>query len=138
MKMTCSSTTGYPVVGMQHDGKMFLRSVHRLVTEAFIGPCPPGMEVRHGPGGRKDASLENLSYGTPKQNQLEDRARDHTTNRGERCGTAKLSWEAVQELKARRLLGEPVAVLATDYGINPSTVSKIAKGKRWAYPPEAW
>lgn len=27
--------------------------VHRLVLEAFVGPCPPGMECRHLDGDRK-------------------------------------------------------------------------------------
>lgn len=42
--------------------------VHRLVLEAFVGPCPPGMEARHlsgDPGGNR---LENLEWGTPSEN----------------------------------------------------------------------
>lgn len=139
MTVSPSKTNGYLVVGMQRNGKMHMRSVHRLVLEAWRGACPPGMESLHGPGGRLDASLSNLAWGTPKKNQLVDRARDHTTNRGEKCGTHKLTYERMLELKRRRSeLHEPVAALAAEFGINPSTVSKIANGKRWAYPPEEW
>jgi hypothetical protein len=38
--------------------------VHRLVLEAFVGPCPPGMEACHGIGGREDNRLTNLRWDT--------------------------------------------------------------------------
>lgn len=138
--MACGvGSHGYRQVGLVRPGeKLKMLRVHRLVLEAFVGPCPLGCESLHGKGGRADASLENLSWGTPKQNQAEDRARDHTTNRGEKCGNAKLTYEQILELRERREAGEKVHVLAAYFGINPSTVSKIVKGKRWQYPPEEW
>ena len=55
--------------------------VHRLVLEAFIGPCPPGMECRHfpdrNPGNNR---LENLRWGTRQENM--DDKRIHGTIRG--------------------------------------------------------
>lgn len=51
------------------------RYVHQLVAEAFIGPCPPGQEVRHGPNGKLDNRASQLCYGTHKENG-EDRVRD--------------------------------------------------------------
>lgn len=53
--------------------------LHRLVAEAFIGPCPDGQEVRHGPNGLTDNSIFNLSYGTRQDNNL-DKRRDGTHN----------------------------------------------------------
>jgi hypothetical protein len=38
---------GYPQVNLLFYGKTFTRRVHRLVAEAFLGPCPIGQEVRH-------------------------------------------------------------------------------------------
>lgn len=43
--------------------------VHRLVLEAFVGPCPEGMECRHGDGDPGNNALTNLSWGTPEQNR---------------------------------------------------------------------
>ena len=51
------------------------RQVHRLVLEAFVGPCPPGMEACHGPAGLMDNSLSNLRWGTWSENAY-DRVRD--------------------------------------------------------------
>jgi HNH endonuclease/NUMOD4 motif len=43
-------------------------TVHRLVAAAFIGPCPPGQEVRHLDGDRTNCVLVNLAYGTHSDN----------------------------------------------------------------------
>jgi hypothetical protein len=139
--MACGlNREGYPQVGLCHRGDKRSKTfrVHRLVLEAFVGKCPDGMEALHGQGGRADARLDNLSWGTPKKNQGEDRARDHTTNRGEKCGSSKLTWDQIQELKAKREAGAKVVELGEEYGINPSTVSKICKGKRWQHGPSEW
>lgn len=42
--------------------------VHRLVAAAFIGPCPPGMEVRHLDGDYLHNASTNLAYGTHARN----------------------------------------------------------------------
>lgn len=53
------------------------RTVHSLVAEAFIGPRPPGMEVRHENGHPSDCCVTNLKYGTRSQN-AEDSKRHGT------------------------------------------------------------
>ena len=42
--------------------------IHQLVAEAFIGPRPPGQEVRHLDGRRDNSVRVNLAYGTISQN----------------------------------------------------------------------
>lgn len=42
--------------------------VHRLVCEAFKGPCPEGMECRHLNGINTDNRAENLEWGTHGEN----------------------------------------------------------------------
>lgn len=42
--------------------------VHRLVCEAFHGPCPPGMEVLHDDEDGLNNRPENLRWGTRKEN----------------------------------------------------------------------
>ncbi len=41
---------------------------HRLVAEAFHGPCPDGMQVCHINCIKHDNRIENLKYGTPSEN----------------------------------------------------------------------
>lgn len=52
-------------------GKGNTRTVHSLVLEAFVGPCPPGMECLRGGDDNDDNSLTNLRYGTRSENLIE-------------------------------------------------------------------
>lgn len=44
------------------------RPVHQLVLEAFVGPRPDGMVTRHLDGNPTNNHLDNLAYGTPREN----------------------------------------------------------------------
>jgi hypothetical protein len=43
--------------------------VHRAVLDAFVGPCPDGMECRHLDGNAANNKLDNLAWGTPAENR---------------------------------------------------------------------
>lgn len=59
---------GYPAAMITVDGTRINVKVHRLMCEAFYGPCPPGHEVRHLNGVRTDNRIENLRWGTGSEN----------------------------------------------------------------------
>lgn len=65
----------YAVVNLSSGGVVGTSAVHRLVLEAFVGPCPDGMETRHRDGNLFDNRLSNLKWGTPSEN-----ARDRVTH----------------------------------------------------------
>lgn len=60
--------TGYVFVCLQHNGKSYTKTVHRLVWEAFNGPIPEGMDVNHINEDKTDNRLENLNLMTRKEN----------------------------------------------------------------------
>ncbi|MFJ4997129.1 NUMOD4 motif-containing HNH endonuclease [Microbacterium sp. NPDC088619] len=64
---------GYMRVMLSSGGKKSQVSVHRVVLEAFVGPCPPGMEACHANGIRGDNRLSNLRWDTRVSNAA-DRA----------------------------------------------------------------
>jgi NUMOD4 motif len=143
-----ANTRGYPFVKLSRSGVNRNYQVHALVLHAFAGPRPPGQEARHGPGGKTDASLVNLSYGTRAEN-LADRIRDGQDNRGDRHYGAKLTWDAVAEIRAqrarlaltpewnqKRLLGDLQRALARQYGVSQSAISLVMLRQTWRYPPE--
>lgn len=69
---------GYQMVALYRNTKRCTRLVHRLVLEAFVGPCPPGMETRHLNNDPVDNRLENITWGTPSENNLDTvRAGNH-------------------------------------------------------------
>ena len=76
---------GYLRVGLCIDGKVEIKTVHQLVLLAFVGPRSSGMEVRHLNGIRSDNRLENLKYGTKKENNADTllHGHHHMANRTE-------------------------------------------------------
>ncbi len=68
---------GYWWVTLTKGGVQKRHPVHQLVAAAFIGPCPPGQEVRHDDGNPANASAANLLYGTHAEN-MRDKARHGT------------------------------------------------------------
>lgn len=67
-KQKIAKRGGYPTVSLIQGGKQRTRYVHALVAEAFIGPRPEGMDVRHLDGNPLRPELANLAYGTRSQN----------------------------------------------------------------------
>lgn len=59
---------GYMQLTLTQGGVCETKKVHRLVLEAFSGPCPDGMEGCHINGIRHDNRPENLRWDTPKEN----------------------------------------------------------------------
>src|SRR5262245_53561754 len=41
------AANGYHYVGLYRDGRQWRVQLHRLILEAFAGPCPDMMECRH-------------------------------------------------------------------------------------------
>lgn len=71
------------------------RYVHQLVAEAFIGPRPPGLDVRHLDGNKDNCSRANLAYGTRSQNIYD--AVEHGTHFNSsktHCGNCGLPYDA--------------------------------------------
>ena len=121
-----TSKYGHLSVSLSREGIRKTSLVHQLVAVAFIGPCPPGLEVLHGPSGVGDNSAGNLSYGTTKQNTL-DRCRDGTSNfRPVRRGDGK-EFANIQ-------------IAAKETGCCPSGVCAVCNGRQnsaggfsWSY-----
>lgn len=82
------NSCGYLSVRLSVDGKRTRLAVHRLVARAFLGPKPsPRHEIRHLNGDKTDNSVENLAWGTGKENAA-DRARHGRTSHGPRHSAA--------------------------------------------------
>lgn len=125
--------SGYLSVGLRLSGVTQRVSIARLVLNAFIGPCPDDCEALHGPGGRQDNRIVNLSWGTHKQN-CADKLRDGTSQHGERNGVAVLTDQSVREILAiSKHLKWSQTRIANGYGIERVTVSSIVTGRAWKH-----
>ena len=87
----------------------------------------------HGPAGKADNSLANLSYGTWAKNSGPDRERDGTLMRGQRNHKAKLTEAGVRAIRARLATGESQQAIANTFGVVQCTISQIKLGYNWGY-----
>lgn len=121
--------TGHLLVNPSVNGKQTPVGVHRLVCEAFHGPCPEDYECGHLDGDPTNNKPENLRWITRLENQRH-RALHGTTNRGERNGRAKLTDAQMLEIRRRALSGEKYKTIAAEFGVCRSHISNIATGRR--------
>lgn len=101
--------------------------VHKLILEAFIGPCPSGMECRHLDGNSYNCRLSNLMWGT-KAEQMEDR-RLHTGNKF----LTDLTDENVLEIRVAWRAGEKQIRLCEKWGLSRGAMNHLVHGKTWKH-----
>ena len=112
--------------------------VHRLVLEAWIGPCPDGCVTNHKSGDKTDNRLENLEYCTQSENMAHSYGYGLSpkppTKQGSACRLSKLNEEKVLAIRSSsdRKPGY-LKRLAELYGITPPTVSKILLRQTWTH-----
>lgn len=131
---------GWLHVTIYRDGRGKKPYVHRLVAEAFIGPCPPGMETCHGPNGKLDNRAVHLYYDTHARNVGPDKHRDGSFLTGEAHQNAVLTMTIVSESRRRYAERESVKALAAEFGVNWRTLDQAIQGRTWQecpVPPSA-
>lgn len=112
------------------NGKSRPVGVHQLVADAFHGPRPCGLQVRHLNGTPSDNTPNNLRYGTQRENG-QDRMDHGSYLSGGSHQNAKLSSAQAESVRQRRGGGEKVATLAREFGVSISTVEGVIYGKTY-------
>ena len=72
MRPSYTNSGNYPLLILSRNGKQTGKYVHHLVLEAFVGPCPEGMEARHLDGNSYNPDLTNLCWGTSSENKFDE------------------------------------------------------------------
>lgn len=62
---------GYRRVSLYIGGVATEIKVHRIVLEAWVGPCPPGYEGCHNDGDRNNNHISNLRWDSRRNNALD-------------------------------------------------------------------
>ena len=126
---------GYPQFGLSQHGKVRRRAAHKLVLEAFVGPCPEGLEACHRDGDPTNNRLKNLYWGTHSEN-VKDAVRHgtHVDNRGQRHGMSKLSEKDVRQVRQLLRQGHLTQKeIAERFGVGRANISSIHRGKSWSH-----
>lgn len=122
---------GYLRVCLRNGEVKRYAPIHTLVLEAFVGPRPDRHQGRHLSGDKTDNSLGNLCWGTGSEN-YDDKRKHGTDQSGERHGSAKLTWDQVQEIRAARASGPPnTKALAEKYGVHRTVIQRVSRGMLW-------
>lgn len=129
---------GYKKVQVKTPQGIKNKLVHRLVLEAWVGPCPEGCVTNHKNGDKQDNRLENLEYCTQSENMAHSYGYGLSpkppTRKGSECRLSKLTEEKVLALRAEtdRKPGY-LKRLGAKYGITCPTVSKILLRQTWKH-----
>lgn len=114
----------YQRAHLSQNGKTRYILVHRLVLETFVGPCPDGMQAMHLDDNPRNNRLDNLRWGTPKENHS-------TINRkGERNGRAKLTSKDVNYIRSYT---GPLKNLADQFNVSYKYISNIRSNITWKH-----
>jgi len=124
--------SGYPAYSLSVGGLSKTRFAHRLVLEAFVGPCPDGMEACHHNDVKADPRLANLRWDTRKSNAA-DMVRNGRAAAGQRNGASKLTEDDVREIRRLRSSGVKQRDVARLFGVSQGTVSFIALRQTWRH-----
>lgn len=125
-------TNGHYYVMFRINKKQKRRSVHSLVLDAFVGPCPDGMECRHFPD-RDTANnrRSNLQWGTKKENAA-DKIVHGTDGRGARNAMAVLDDDSARSVYTEYQV-KTGAELTSIFNVTPGAMRAICKGSTWKH-----
>jgi hypothetical protein len=134
-RATRVNTVGYLYVPFHWRGAAHVVMAHRVVyMHARRTVLPDELEVNHRNGRKQDNRPENLAAVTAKENMahsVRELGNSHGAH-GERHHAAKLTWDAVQEIRAAVREGRATQIaLCRQFGVAPATVSQIVSGRTW-------
>jgi hypothetical protein len=120
---------GYPLVSLRGRGRVYVR---RLVLEAFIGPCPAGMEACHNNDNRADNRPGNLRWDSHAVN-TDDAFRNGQSPRGGSRARAKLTDGQARAIRGLKDSGLSAAQAAREFGVSRRTVRGVWRGEYWTH-----
>jgi hypothetical protein len=139
---------GYRTVLLSYAGLPRRFKVHRLVCEAFNGPCPEGRQAAHLNGKKADNSAGNLAWVSRSEN--ERHKFDHGTRQrgrvppgfvgcshpGEKNPRAKLTNAQAAEIRLRTEDGASCRALGREYGVSKDAIHRIKVGTAYSEADE--
>lgn len=120
-------TNGRPYVNLWDGKRGHVRYIHKLVAEAFLGPCPDGMIVSH----LDDNPLNNVYTNLIYETQADNLARRNFRDDGFHNSRAVLKPGDPEKIKEFRAEGLTHQQIADKFGVSRVTISRVLNGKRY-------
>lgn len=137
LRQSWTHKNGYVQMILARDGKPHPYRLHKLVMDAFLGPCPEGCVRNHKNGDKAGNRLDNLEYVTPSENTL------HAyTVLGHECifkrlvgsQTSGAKLTEAQVIEIRQLADQYKRTeLGARFGVHPSVISNIVARRIWKH-----
>lgn len=125
---------GYLGVNLCKNNRRYRRKIHRMILEAFIGPCPCGMEGCHNDDNKTHNNLFNLRWDTHRNNIQDAQINGRGFSRGSHHGRAKLTETQIRKIKQLFQSGQYMQKEIADlFGISRSNISCIIRNKTWTH-----
>jgi hypothetical protein len=136
-RLRLGKNRGYCVLSLRARDNSTHRNVlaHRLILEAFAGPCPANCEARHFPDAtRSNNAISNLIWGTRHENH-QDKWPQGSMPHGEGHQNAILTVECVKEIRRLYSQGVTQTALGKKFRTQQTNISMIVNRKAWAWLP---
>lgn len=122
---------GYLYVNVRGGKRQKHVYIHRLICEAFWGPCPDGMEAAHKDGNQADCSAANVAWKTHAEN-IADKQTHGTQTKGAAHHSAVLTENQIISIRQRYATSQTsTRELAEQYGVSRGCIQKIIDGKSY-------
>jgi hypothetical protein len=124
---------GYTHICLCREGTVKMTLTHRVIAEAFLGPCPEGLTVNHKNRKGGDNRACNLEYLTLKENNQHACANGRPVQHG--AALSRNGWvdDDIREMRRRVTAGESRVKVAADYGTSHAQVSRICARLSWKH-----
>jgi len=130
LRKLSTDVCGRKFLNIKKSGKVFMRRVHILVAEAFIGERPKGMFCCHNDGNPNNNNVNNLRWDTAKSNQL-DRNAHGTSNKNENNPMAKLKLGEVSLIKKLLKNNYKQGIISKMFFVSPCCIKSIRRNLTW-------
>jgi hypothetical protein len=122
--------TGYGLISIRSpQGGRRKGHAHRYMCELAKGPAPTrSHQAAHACGNRACVNPRHLSWKTQRENEA-DKLIHGTSNRGERCGSSKLTADDVIAIRAAK--GITQQALADRFGVSRGHIAGLRRGRFW-------
>lgn len=122
--------TGYLYVFLYNKNGMKKHYIHLLVLNAFRDRKPNGYESRHLDGNNQNNHINNLEWGTKKDN-ANDKRKHGTMPIPHKSKFTKLKPEDIPMIRELYRLSCPYRIIGGLFGTSHTTIQKIISGQRW-------
>ena len=122
--------TGYLYVFLYNHKGMKKHYIHLLVLNAFRGRKPEGYESRHLDGNNQNNHINNLEWGTRRQN-TDDKWKHKTMPISHKSKFTKLKPEDIPVIRELYQQDYSYCKIGKLFGTSHTTIRKIICGQRW-------